>query len=127
MKKLFLILVLSGVIFSCSKKEERTPMPFEGKWNIQLVKKGSITEAYTADEIIWEFNKYDELVVTMNVNVPAPSILPIKTSGIYDYVGATEVISIEGTQYAVDVTDGVLILDHNHASGGIMIQLVKVE
>jgi len=122
------VLLLSLLFSGCSKTEEkREVLPVEGKWTLLYFSSGSDQEIFNKDEIIWEFNKYDELIVTINIVLPPDSQLPIKQSGTYPYVASKKVISIEGTQYAVQRTDNVLILDHNSAAGGTRLQFELTE
>ncbi len=120
---LFLMLLMAG----CEKDEERESLPVEGTWSLLLYANGEHEEAYNKNDIIWKFNKYNELVVTMNIELPDTSELPVKEDGVYPYVASPEVISLEGTQYAVSREGNTLILDHNSAAGGFYIQLELVE
>jgi len=123
MRATILSLLLIVLLAGCSNDDDTETLPFEGTWSLLQYTSGEHQESYQINEIIWEFNKYDELIVTINVELPDDTELPIQTDGVYEYVGVPEVLSLEGIQYAVSVEDNVLTLDHNSAAGGILIQL----
>ncbi len=114
----FLFVIL---ISGCKKEDEREVLPIEGKWNLLSFSIGMHQEIYNKGEIVWEFNKYDELIVTINTTLPSDSELPVKQNGTYPYVASKEVISIGGTQYAVSREAGILKLDHNAAADGTLL------
>ncbi len=123
MKKLIIPVLLILLIFSCKKEDEKDPA-YYGQWSLVHFSKQSHTEDYSQGDIIWEFNEYDELIVTVNTDL-SNSQLPITTDGIYEFVGAPDVVSFQNTQYAAEVQNDTLILSRNAAAGGPVIKLVK--
>ncbi len=124
-KRFLLVLIIVSVIFSCKKETDDKDLPYEGSWNLIYFSKSSDVETYMPGKIIWEFNKYDELTVKIDTVIPSTSQLPIKVSGVYPYVGAANVISIEGTQYAAEIINDTLQLSHNATTGGPLLKLIK--
>jgi len=127
MRAFILSLVLTIFLTACSNDDERVALPFEGTWSLVSYTSGDYVESYDENEIVWEFNSFDELIVTINTTLPEDCQLPVQTDGIYTYVASSEVISLEGTQYAVLFEDEVLIFDHNSAAGGTIIKFVPVK
>ncbi len=125
MKKFILPILLLLIILSCDKKDEKLNLSYYGQWSLIQFFKLNHTETYNQGEIIWEFNKYNELIVTVNTDL-SNSELPITTSGTYDYVGASDVVSIQNTQYAAEVQQDTLTLSRNAAAGGPVIKFVKM-
>jgi len=129
MKKIFaftLLLMLS--LTACTDDDEHIKLPIEGKWNLISYTDGDYAEIYDEGEILWEFNKYEELIVEIDENTDlSNSQLPITEPGTYNYVAAEEVISLEDVQYAIDIENGILTLDHNSAAGGIMIKFSYID
>ncbi len=121
-KRFFLMLIIATAVFSCKKDTEEETKPYVGTWNLIYFSKDAAQEIYFPGDIKWNFNKYDELVVSMDTVLPPTSQLPIKTPGVYPYVGATEVISIEGTQYAAEIQNDTLVLSHNATTGGPLLK-----
>ncbi len=128
MKKFIIpVLLLVLTISSCKKDdEEKKEAPaYFAQWSLMQLTKDFYMESYDYGEIIWEFNEYDELIVTVNTDL-SNSQLPITTSGVYDYVGADDVVSIQNTQYAAQVQNDTLILSRNAAAGGPLMKFVKI-
>lgn len=127
MKKFVLTVLLLLSFFSCTKEEDKkTKLAYFGQWSLIQFSKLNYTETYNAGEIIWEFNKYDELTVTVNTDL-SNSQLPIKEPGVYQFVGAQDVVSIQDTQYAAKVQQDTLILSRNAAAGGPVIKFIKMQ
>ncbi len=126
MKKLIYLFITGILIVSCSKDDDRVPLIFEGKWNLVEFYNSGEREVYQPGDITWDFNKYDELVVAMDTILPVTSNLPVKTPGTYKYVATNEVMSLEGIQYAIQIDNGFLLLDHNSSANGTAIRLIKV-
>ena len=124
MKKLVIPVLLLLLIFSCKKEKEKSDPAYYGQWSLVHFSKQTHTEDYNRGEIIWEFNEYDELIVTINTDL-SNSQLPITTDGVYDYVGAPDVVSFQNTQYAAEVQNDTLILSRNAAAGGPVVKLVN--
>ncbi len=124
MKKFIIPVLLLLLIFSCDEKDEKSDPAYYGQWSLIQFSKQNHTETYIQGEIIWEFNKYNELIVTVNTDLNN-SELPVTTSGTYDYVGASDVVSIQNTQYAAEVQQDTLTLSRNAAAGGPVIKFVK--
>jgi len=118
--------LLSGLLIlsfmACKKDKESAKIPYEGQWNLTSFTQDGNTENYYPGDIIWEFNKYDELIVQMDTVLPASSRLPIKTPGTYAYTGAAFTVSINRVQYAVEIENDTLMLSHNPATGGPLLK-----
>ena len=126
MKKFFLLAGLAIIFYSsCKKKDEQKKIPYFGKWDLVYFTKNNQPEIYIPGDIVWEFNKRDELIVTMDTILPATSQLPIKTPGIYSYTGAADAISINNYQYAAEVIRDTLLLSHNPATGGPLLKFIR--
>ena len=102
-------------------------MPYTGKWDLVYFTKNNQSEEYVPGEIIWEFNKYDELIVTINTTLPGSSQLPIKSEGIYYFIGSDYAININNYQYAAEVIQDTLLLTHNPDTGGSLLKFIRVE
>ncbi len=126
MKKFIVPVLLLLLIFSCKKENEKSEPDYYGQWSLIHFSKQTHTESYNTGEIIWEFNEYDELIVTVNTDL-SNSELPITTSGIYQYIGAPDVVSIQNIQYAAEVQQDTLILSRNAAAGGPVMKFVKMQ
>ena len=110
---------------SCKKKKDQKKAPYLGKWDLVYFTKNNQPETYNPGDIAWEFNKYDELIVTIDTNIPSSSQLPIKTEGTYYYTGSDSAISIDNYQYAAEVTGDTLRLTHNPDTGGPLLKFIK--
>jgi len=126
MKKTFYIFFISFILFSCSKEDEEVALPFLGKWTLINYKENGQNASYQENKIIWKFNNFDELIVDMD-SLSTTANLPVQTSGIYKYVATEEVMSLQGTQYAIRINNDTLSLDHNSLANGTLIQLIKIE
>jgi len=122
MKKILIPILLLFLANACKKKDTTESKPYLGAWSLVHFSKGLDEEIYPNDQIIWTFNKYNELVVSLNTTLPPNSQLPIQKSGTYDYVGAPTVVSIKGTQYAVEIKNDSLFLSRNAAGNGTIIK-----
>jgi hypothetical protein len=127
MKKTVYIFLAIFALFSCKKEDNRIPRDFEGKWSLVEYMEGRQSEVYFPEDIIWEFNKYDELVVSIDTIISPTSQLPIKTPGVYEFVANKGVMSVEGMQYTVETENESLVLDHNSSANGILIRFVKIQ
>ena len=127
MKKFIIPVLIVLWLSACQKKDDKKQMAYYAQWSLIHFSKADHTESYLPNDIIWEFNKYDELIVTINTPDIANSQLPIKTPGTYDYVGAPDVVSIQGTQYAAQVDIDTLTLSRNAASGGPVMKFIRLK
>ena len=121
-KKFTFLALLVFALNSCEKEKDNRNIPYEGLWNLTSFTQDGNTENYYPGDIIWEFNKYDELIVQMDTVLPASSRLPIKTPGTYAYTGAAFTVSINRVQYAVEIENDTLMLSHNPATGGPLLK-----
>ena len=124
MKKLIIPVLLLLLVFSCKKKDKKLYPAYYGQWSLIHFTENNHEETYNTGDIIWDFNEYDELVISVNTDL-SNSQLPITTSGIYDFVGASEIVSIQNTQYAAKVEQDTLTLSRNAAAGGPVIKFLK--
>jgi hypothetical protein len=126
MKEFFLLAGLAIIIItSCKKKDDQKDVPYLGKWDLVYFTKNNQPEVYIPGDIVWKFNKYDELIVTMDTILPPSSQLPIKTPGTYKYTGSDFVISINNYQYAAEMMLDTLRLSHNPDTGGPLLKFIR--
>ena len=122
MKKILIPILILFLANACKKKDTAELKPYLGAWSLVHFSKDLDIETYQNNQIIWTFNKYDEVMVNINTTLSPTSQLPIQKSGTYDYVGAPTVVSIKGMQYAVEIKNDSLFLSHNSTTGGTLIK-----
>jgi len=126
MKK-FIIPIILIIVWTSSCKKEEDKIAYQTQWSLIDFTKEGLSESYNPNDIIWEFNNLDELIVTVNTDL-TNSHLPIKTSGTYEYVGTPRVVSIKRKQYAVNIDVDTLFLSRNAATGiGTIIKFLRLK
>jgi len=124
MKKLMLLFLLSGILFSCNSDENNAIADeLNGEWN--LISVSCLCEPISLEtgEHIWNFNVNDsELNVVNNVTESLHTILE---TGNYDITVSNDKITIQNIEYDYYFENENLYLADDPGSDGPLIRFVR--
>lgn len=124
-----IVYIISIVLFSSfieinSKVET---VSINGKWSLKKITAGFSPEEYfLSNQITWEFNSQNKLIVKININLNKSSKITVKENGEYYFkVKNNNILKIEDLDYTYFIRNDKLIISFIEVGDGPRMEFVK--